>query len=162
MRNATEQSNAAAAQFPAWRELTPEQRIAWVGFLRSHAQIVRALDTELEQKHALPLSSYDVLIQLALAVDRRLRMFELADAIVLSRSGLTRLVARLERDGLVERERGEADLRQVYARLTDRGYEVLAAALPTHVAGIKERFLKLLSDEQANQLGEIWGAVLGP
>jgi DNA-binding MarR family transcriptional regulator len=58
--------------------------------------------------------------------------------------------------------RGEADLRQVYARLTDRGYEVLAAALPTHVAGIKERFLKLLSDEQAKQLGEIWGAVLGP
>jgi hypothetical protein len=95
MRNATEQSNAAAAQFPAWRELTPEQLAAWSGFLRSHAQIVRALDAELEREHGLPLSSYDVLIQLALAVDRRLRMFELADAIVLSRSGLTRLVARL-------------------------------------------------------------------
>jgi DNA-binding MarR family transcriptional regulator len=162
MRNATEQANKAAVQFRAWRELTPEQRIAWSGFLRSHAQIVRALDTELEREHGLPLTSFDVLIQLALAVDRRLRMFELADAVVLSRSGLTRLVARLEREGLVERERGVADLRQVYARLTDRGYEVLTEALPTHIAGIEERFLERLSDQQTKQLGEIWGALLGP
>ena len=65
---------------------------------------MRALDAELEREHGLPLSSYDVLIQLSLVPYRRLRMFELADAIVLSRSGLTRLVDRLERAGLVERE----------------------------------------------------------
>jgi DNA-binding MarR family transcriptional regulator len=162
MRNATDRAAAAAAQFRAWRELTPEQLAAWSGFLRGHAQIVRALDSELEREHGLPLTSYDVLIQLSLAPDRRLRMFELADAIVLSRSGLTRLVERLERDGLVERERGEVDLRQMYARLTDRGFEVLTEATPTHIAGIKERFLGRLSDEQTKQLAAIWRAVLEP
>jgi DNA-binding MarR family transcriptional regulator len=127
----------------------------------SHARIVRALDTELEQEHGLPLTSYDVLIQLSLAPGRRLRMFELADAIVLSRSGLTRLVDRLERAGLVERERGEVDPRQMYACLTDRGFEALAEATPTHLAGIKERFLERLSKEQTEQLAAIWRAVLG-
>jgi DNA-binding MarR family transcriptional regulator len=162
MRNAANKARAAAAQFPAWGELTPEQLASWAGFLQGHAQIVRALDAELEREHGLPLTSYDVLIQLSLAPDRRLRMFELADAIVLSRSGLTRLVARLEREGLVERERGEADLRQVYARLTDRGFEAVADATPTHVAGVKARFLERLSDDQTKQLAAIWGAVLGP
>jgi DNA-binding MarR family transcriptional regulator len=162
MRNPTQRAAAAAAQFRAWRELTPEQLAAWSGFLQSHAQIVRALDAELEREHGLPLTSYDVLIQLSLAPDRRLRMFELADAIVLSRSGLTRLVERLERCGLVERERSEDDLRHMYARLTDRGFEVVAEATPTHVAGVKERFLGRLSDEQTKQLAAIWEAVLGP
>jgi DNA-binding MarR family transcriptional regulator len=162
MRNATNQIVAAAAQFPAWRKLTPDQLAAWSGFLRGHAQIVRALDSELEREHGLPLTSYDVLIQLSLAPDRRLRMFELADAVVLSRSGLTRLVDRLERGGLVERECGEVDPRQVYALLTDRGFEVVADATPTHVAGVRERFLERLSDEQTNQLAAIWRAVLGP
>jgi DNA-binding MarR family transcriptional regulator len=160
MRNASDRTAAAAAQFPAWGKLTPEQLAAWAGFLQAHARIVRALDVELEREHGLPLTSYDVLIQLSLAPDRRLRMFELADAIVLSRSGLTRLVERLERDGLVERERGEVDLRQMYARLTDRGFEVVADATPTHIAGVQERFLQRLSDEQTKQLAAIWRAVL--
>ena len=158
MSNATNRTGAAVD----FRKLTDDQLAAWSGFLMGHAQIVRALDAELEREHGLPLSSYDVLIQLSLVPDRRLRMFELADAIVLSRSGLTRLVDRLERAGLVERERGEADPRQMYARLTDRGLEVLVEATPTHIAGIKERFLERLSDEQTKQLAAIWRAVLGP
>jgi len=158
MSNSTNRTDAAVA----FRKLTDDQLAAWSGFLLGHAQIVRALDAELEREHGLPLSSYDVLIQLSLVPDRRLRMFELADAIVLSRSGLTRLVDRLERAGLVERERGETDPRQMYARLTDRGLEVLADATPTHIAGIKERFLERLSDEQTKQLAAIWRAVLGP
>ena len=158
MSNATNRTGAAVA----FRKLTDDQLAAWSGFLIGHARIVRALDAELEREHGLPLSSYDVLIQLSLVPDRRLRMFELADAIVLSRSGLTRLVDRLERAGLVERERGEVDPRQMYARLTDRGSEVLADATPTHVAGIKERFLDRLSNEQTKQLAAIWHAVLGP
>jgi DNA-binding MarR family transcriptional regulator len=128
----------------------------------AHARIARALDADLEREHGLPLTSYDVLIQLSLAPDRRLRMFELADAVVLSRSGLTRLVDRLERAGLVERERGEVDPRQMYACLADRGFEALAEATPTHLAGIKERFLERLSKEQTEQLAAIWRAVLGP
>ena len=159
MSNATDRAGALTTHF---RKLTDDQLAAWSGFLMSHARIVRALDTELEQEHGLPLSSYDVLIQLSLAPDRRLRMFELADAIVLSRSGLTRLVDRLERAGLVERERGEVDPRQMYACLTDRGVEALAEATPTHLAGIKERFLERLSKEQTEQLAAIWRAVLGP
>jgi DNA-binding MarR family transcriptional regulator len=162
MSNGTGRAGPPATHLRAWGELKQEQLAAWSGFLRGHARIVRALDTELEREHGLPLTSYDVLIQLSLAPDRRLRMFELADAIVLSRSGLTRLVERLERDGLVERERGEVDLRQMYARLTDRGLEVLTEATPTHIAGIKERFLERLSDEQTKQLAAIWGAVLEP
>jgi DNA-binding MarR family transcriptional regulator len=159
MRNSNDRADAPATQF---RQLADEQLAAWSGFLRGHAQIVRALDAELEQEHGLPLTSYDVLIQLSLVADRRLRMSELADAIVLSRSGLTRLVDRLERGGLVERERGEADPRQVYARLTDRGFQVVAEATPTHIAGIKERFLERLSKEQTKQLAAIWRAMLGP
>ena len=158
MSNATNRTDAAVA----FRKLTDDQLAAWSGFLIGHARIVRALDAELEREHGLPLSSYDVLIQLSLVPDRRLRMFELADAIVLSRSGLTRLVDRLEGAGLVERERGELDPRQMYARLTDRGSEVLADATPTHIAGIKERFLERLSNEQTKQLAAIWRAVLGP
>jgi DNA-binding MarR family transcriptional regulator len=158
MSNATNRTGAAVN----FRKLTDDQLAAWSGFLMGHAQIVRVLDAELEREHGLSLSSYDVLIQLSLVPDRRLRMFELADAIVLSRSGLTRLVDRLERAGLVERERGEADPRQMYARLTERGLEVLADATPTHIAGIKERFLERLSDEQTKQLAAIWRAVLGP
>ena len=160
MSNSTDCGGSSAPR--AWQELTDEQLAAWSGFLLGHAQIVRALDAELEREHGLPLSSYDVLIQLSLAPDRRLRMFELADAIVLSRSGLTRLVDRLERGGLVERERGAADPRQMYARLTDRGFEVLEEATPTHIAGIKARFLGRLSDAQTKQLAAIWRAVLGP
>jgi DNA-binding MarR family transcriptional regulator len=148
-----------AAQF---RQLTDEQLEAWAGFLRGHAQIVRALDAELEREHGLPLSSYDVLIQLSFVPDRRLRMSELAEAVVLSRSGLTRLVDRLERDGLVERERGDVDPRQVYAQLTERGLEAVADATPTHIAGIKERFLERLSDRQTKQLAAIWRSVLEP
>ena len=158
MSNATNRTGAAVA----FRKLTDDQLAAWSGFLMGHARIVRALDDELEREHGLPLSSYDVLIQLSLAPDGRLRMFELADAIVLSRSGLTRLVDRLERAGLVERERGEVDPRQMYALLTDRGFEAVADATPTHIAGIKERFLERLSDEQTKQLAAIWRAVLGP
>jgi DNA-binding MarR family transcriptional regulator len=103
-----------------------------------------------------------VLIQLSFVPDRRLRMSELAEAVVLSRSGLTRLVDRLERDGLVERERGDVDPRQVYAQLTERGLEAVADATPTHIAGIKERFLERLSDRQTKQLAAIWRSVLEP
>jgi DNA-binding MarR family transcriptional regulator len=152
-------NSTPAEQF---RALTDDQLAAWGGFLRGHAEIVRALDAELEREHGLPLSSYDVLIQLSFAPDRRLRMSELAEAVVLSRSGLTRLVDRLERDGLVERERGDVDPRQVYAQLTERGLEAVADATPTHIAGIKERFLERLSDSQTKQLAAIWRSVLGP
>src|SRR5881397_3274392 len=99
---------------------------AWAGFLRTHATLVRELDEELTERHGLPLSSYDVLVQLDRAPEGRLRMSHLADAVLLSRSGLTRLVTRLEKQGLLERADCPSDARGAFAAITDAGREKLA------------------------------------
>lgn len=144
----------------AWLEIAPDRRAAWTGFLRVHAEVTGALDRDLEREHGLSLRSYDVLIQLSLASARGRRMSELADAVLLSRSGLTRLVERLERDGLVQRRAGERDPRQTFAAITQTGLEVLARTTPTHLRGVTERFLDQLTDAQAKQLAEMWLQVL--
>ena len=94
---------AGATHEDEWFRLSPEQRAAWSGFLRAHASIVKELDAELQTKHGLPISSYDVLVQLSLASEGRMQMYKLADAVHLSRSALTRAVDRLERQGALER-----------------------------------------------------------
>src|SRR3712207_2749837 len=132
---------ARATHEEEWFELSPEERAAWAGFIRAHAAIVKELDAELQRVHGLPLSSYDVLVQLSLAPGGQMQMFELAEAVHLSRSGLTRMVDRLEREGLLQRCRGERDPRQVFAAITERGLERLAETTPTHLAGVRERFL---------------------
>src|SRR5438270_1583410 len=129
---------------------------AWGGFLRAHATLVRDLDDELTAQHNLPLSSYDVLVQLEVAPDRRLRMSGLADAVLLSRSGLTRLVGRLVAQGLVERLECEGDARGAFAAITELGRERLEDARATHRTGIRDRFLGRLSDAQQRQLAAIW------
>src|SRR4051794_28265360 len=87
----------------AGRPLDELEMAAWAGFLRTHATLIRELDDELTRAHALPLSSYEVLLQLARVPDQRMRLSQLADAVLLSRSGLSRLVQRLVDQGLVER-----------------------------------------------------------
>ena len=144
-----------------WFALSEVQRSAWVGFLRAHSDIVKALDAELQAVHQLPLSSFDVLVQLSLSRDGRLRMSQCAERALLSRSGLTRLVERLERQGFVERERGATDARAIYARITRRGLEKLGEATPTHLEGVRRRFLDRLSDDQMRQLIGVWGQLLG-
>ncbi len=134
---------------------------AWVGFLRSHATLVRELDEELAASHGLPLSSYDVLVQVAGAPGQRLRMSELAEAVLLSRSGLTRLVGRLVSQGLLERAGCERDARGAYAVLTEAGQQRLREARELHLRGVRERFLDRLSDADKRQLAEIWGRLLG-
>src|SRR3954468_24862555 len=99
---------------------------AWRGFLRTQSTLLRELDEELTRAHGLPLSSYDVLVQLDEAEDGRLRMSHLADAVLLSRSGLSRLVTRLEKQGLLERLECENDARGAFAAITDAGREKLA------------------------------------
>src|SRR3712207_5645930 len=94
---------------------------AWGGFLRTHATLVRELDEELTREHGLPLSSYDVLVQLETAPDRRLRLSQLADAVLLSRSGLSRLVQRLVDQGLLERIECAEDARGAFAAITEAG-----------------------------------------
>src|SRR4051794_41981019 len=94
---------------------------AWAGFLRTHAKLVRELDDELTRAHGLPLSSYDVLIQLANTPARQMRLSQLADAVLLSRSGLSRLVARLVDQGLVDRIQWADDPRGAFAAPTEAG-----------------------------------------
>jgi DNA-binding MarR family transcriptional regulator len=161
MSKASPRTSSTDAHLQAWRELTPEQIAAWSGFIWAHVQVIRALDLELKHEHGVPLASFDVLFQLSLAGDEGLLMSELADAIVLSRTGLTELVERLHSGGLVEWGRSDFDPREVFVRITDRGTELLARVADTHIAGIKKQFLERLSEEQTEQLAAIWVTLLG-
>jgi DNA-binding MarR family transcriptional regulator len=140
-------------------QLSREELGAWRGLLRVHARMTKALDAELLSEHGLPLSSYEVLLFLAEAPGGRLRMSELADGVLLSRSGLTRLVDRMERDGLLRRERCEDDARGYHATITEKGHTLFARARRTHLDGVRERFLSHLSQAELRTLGELWEKV---
>jgi DNA-binding MarR family transcriptional regulator len=141
-------------------ELEAAELAAWRGMLKVHSALVKALDSELEAAHGLPLSSYEVLIYLRVAPGKRLRMAELADRTLLSRSGMTRLVDRLERDGLLRRDTCSSDARGCFAVLTERGEEVLAGARATHLSGVRRRFLAHLDPEDIAALGAAFNRVL--
>jgi DNA-binding MarR family transcriptional regulator len=140
--------------------LADDEGAAWEGFLRAHATIMRALSGELEQADGMSLSSYDVLLQLARAPQRRLRMTELAEAVVLSPSGVTRLVERLEREGLVARTKSADDARGAYAALTDLGRARLRKAARIHLTGIRQHFLSRITPQELQILGDIWQRLL--
>jgi DNA-binding MarR family transcriptional regulator len=133
----------------------------WHAFLRAHSRVVRILEAELESEHALSLPAYEVLSHLSTAADRRLRMSELARYAVLTPSGLTRLIDKLVRDGLVERQRCGADARVVYAWLTSAGMQRLETAYPTHLRGVREHFLDALSPERQRALSDALGTLAG-
>lgn len=140
---------------------TRVQLDAWRAFLRAHATISRALESELVAEQSLSLAAYDVLVQLAEAPDHRLRMTELADAVLLSRSGITRLVDRLERDGLVSRCRVADDGRGRAAQLTEAGLNRLRTAARTHLAGVREHFVDRLDDADLAALERITRRLAG-
>jgi DNA-binding MarR family transcriptional regulator len=123
--------------------------------LEAHKDLVGRLDAELEREHGLPLTSYEVLMYLTDA-GGKLRMGELADRLLLSRSGITRLVDRLTRQGLVEREPCEDDGRGYYAVLTPAGRRKLSAARPDHLAGVRRHFLAPLGDDELDALSRTW------
>ena len=135
---------------------------AWRGFLRTYTTLVRDLDDELTERHGLPVSSYDVLVQLDEAPDGMLRMSHLADAVLLSRSGLSRLVTRLVSQGLIEREECKNDARGAFAVITDEGRARLDEARLTHRAGVRERFLDKLSERDQRALAKVWSRLLDP
>jgi DNA-binding MarR family transcriptional regulator len=137
--------------------ITPDQLEVWRAFLRAHAQLIRRLEADLVDRHNLPLAWYDVLARLVEAENRRLRMSELADRVMLSPSGLTRLVDRLVSDGLVSREHAERDGRGLYAVLTDAGYERLREASGTHLRGIREYVISKYDDAELTQLASLLG-----
>jgi DNA-binding MarR family transcriptional regulator len=126
----------------------------WRSFLRAHAHITRVLEAELLAAQRLSLASYDVLVQLSAAPGRRLRMTELADAVLLSRSGVTRLVDRLERSGLVARARVDSDGRGVVAVLTQLGFDRLRDATGTHLSGVARHFAGPLEREEMAAFGQ--------
>jgi len=129
---------------------------AWRGMLQMHAQITQELDAQMRTEHGLSVSSYEVLMFLAEAPERRLRMAEIADQVLLSRSGLTRLVDRLVRLGYVTRCAAENDGRGAYAELTDAGLEKFQAAQRTHREGVREFYLDHLSTTDTVVLGDIF------
>ena len=138
------------------KSLTRCELAAWRGFLRVHAALVRELDRELEEAHGLPLTHYEVLLHLAGAPEHRLRMTDLAGSVLLSQSGLTRLVDRMQQAGLVVREPCPSDRRVLYARLTDEGRTRFAEAGPTHLAGVRRRFLDHFDEQELAELGAFW------
>lgn len=144
----------------AVEELSASELAAWRGLLRVHAALFKALDAELESAHGLPLTSYEVLMLLHSAAARRMRMADLAEHVLLSRSGMTRLVDRLEREGLLVREQCADDARGCYAALTARGEAFLEEARPTHLAGVRERFLRHFTPEELELLGQCWERVV--
>ena len=133
---------------------------AWRAFLRAHARLVRDLERELQAEQGMALTDYDVLVQLSAADERRLRMSELADQLLLSRSGVTRLVDRLVAEGLVERVTCESDRRGQWASLTDSGYERLRRASPTHLRGVAEHFRDRLPPDDLAALGRMLDRVV--
>jgi DNA-binding MarR family transcriptional regulator len=127
--------------------------------MRAHASLSKRLDAELERAHGLPLSSYEVLRHLEDAEANRMRMCDLAERAQLSRSGLTRLVDRLERDGLLVRCTCDHDARGAYACLTELGQERLADARGTHLAVVREQFLSRFSEPELGALAEMWDRI---
>jgi DNA-binding MarR family transcriptional regulator len=138
------------------RQLDARELRAWRGMLRVHATLTKALDAELEAAHGLPLSSYEVLLHLNDAEGQRMRMSDLAATVILSRSGLTRLVDRLEREGLIRRESCPSDARGAFAVLTAAGRAKLDAARQTHLAGVRSMFLDHFTLEEMDILGAAW------
>ena len=136
--------------------LDADELAAWRGMLRVHARMTRALDAQLVSEHGLPLSSYEVLLFLVDAPEGRMRMSELAEGVLLSRSGLTRLVDRLEREGLLRRERCEEDARGYFAEVTERGRELFRRARKTHLDGVRDLFLSRFSRDELRSLGALW------
>jgi len=129
---------------------------AWIGFLETHRQLVRALDSELETRHGLGMSGVELLGRLAAADDRRLRLSTLATDTGLSLSRISRIVDALERRGLVERRPCPSDARAINAHLTDAGLALARDAQSTHFAGVQRRFFDQLSDAEVALLAGLF------
>ncbi len=140
-------------------ELTPAELAAWQGFLQAHAALSRGLDADLRAAHGLPLTEFEVLLWLAGRPCERARMATLAESVLLTPSGLSRAVARLEGRGLVQRIQCSEDRRGSFAVLTDAGIALVGAARVTHAASIRQRFLGHLSPAEQRQLAAIWSRI---
>ncbi|WP_194913966.1 MarR family winged helix-turn-helix transcriptional regulator [Catenulispora rubra] len=138
---------------PAWLDQT--EQAVWRQYISVMRLLPDRLNASLSRGHGLTLIDYEVLARLSEAPLRRIRMTELAEGALLSKSRLSHQISRMEKEGLVRREPCETDGRGFFAVLTDQGWEKLLAAVPTHVADVREAFITPLSREQLDTLGEI-------
>jgi DNA-binding MarR family transcriptional regulator len=121
-----------------------------------HSRLTQELDSDLMAAHGLSLTSYEVLLHLHDKPDGALRMSDLAEGVLLSRSGLTRLVDRLERAGLVRREACPGDARGLLAVITEDGRKAFDDARKTHLAGVRRLFLEHFTDDELTTFGQLW------
>lgn len=142
---------------PRW--LTADEQRAWRAHLTAHRLLTHRLDREL-QEHGLSFNDYEILVNLSESPDHRMRMSDLADATVQSRSRLSHQISRMERAGLVTRELCEDDRRGTFAVLTPLGYHTIERVAPDHVAGVRAHFIDLLNPEQIREVEEIYTPVV--
>jgi DNA-binding MarR family transcriptional regulator len=140
--------------------MTPDKRSAWLGFLRTHSLITKALDADLIAAYGFPLSAFEVLFCLGHVGERGLRMTELADLALLSQSRISRLVAELEQRQLLSRRPCDDDSRVVYATITETGRIWLGEAQELHFQGIEQRFFSDLSSTEIAELGRLWSRMI--
>ncbi len=133
----------------------PQLLDSWVAFLRAHAAITRELSAQLQREHGLTLNDYEVLLHLSHAEGQMMRRVDLAARILLTASGITRLLEGLERSGFVGKDTCESDARVSYAKLTDQGSLKLREAAVTHLRGIDELFTARYSGSELTALAEL-------
>ncbi|MFJ4191166.1 MULTISPECIES: MarR family winged helix-turn-helix transcriptional regulator [unclassified Kitasatospora] len=142
---------------PRW--LDQDEMAAWRGFVVASNLLNRRLERQLKDDSGLSHQQYEILVHLSAAPGDSLRMTELADKLVTSKSGLTYQVTQLERMGLVARRSCPSDVRGVFAELTDQGREMIRQAAPGHVALVRELLIDVLTREQLAVLAEALGTV---
>ncbi|GAA1957506.1 MarR family winged helix-turn-helix transcriptional regulator [Kitasatospora viridis] len=142
---------------PRW--LDEQEMAAWRGFLAASSLVARRLEQQLKDDAGLSHTQYEILVHLSAAPGHSLRMTDLADRLVTSKSGLTYQVAQLEKSGLVGRRSCSSDVRGVFAYLTDQGMAALRAAAPGHVAAVRETLIDVLDREQLAAVAEALGEV---
>jgi DNA-binding MarR family transcriptional regulator len=130
---------------------------AFVNFLRAHSAVTRQLDRELVTDHGLTINDYEVLLHLSRSPNRMMRRVDLAKRVVLTPSGITRLLHGLQLSGLVCKESCESDARVVYAKLTDKGAERLERASEMHLESIRELFFERFAPEELTVLAALLG-----
>lgn len=151
---------AAAAVDAATRWLSPDEQRSWRAYLEANLSVMRRLESDLYAETGVHLSEYEVLVRLSEAPSRRLRMSELADDTVASRSRLSHQISRMERAGLVTRESCDTDGRGAFAVLTPGGMARLESAAPAHVDSVRRVLMDALTPTQFAALGKLCAKVV--
>lgn len=142
------------------KKLTKQEIEVWRLFITTHSRLISLFEARMVASNVLPLHWYDVLIELYEAPDHKLRMHELAERVVLSRSGLTRLVDNLEKAGYLKRESDANDRRGLYAAISEEGIAALRKAWPVYAELIAENFINALTEHEMDILAQVFGNIL--